>query len=473
MFLGNPPYATANEAGANGQHKKGVAKSIVGDLMKVKGLGKSSQQLFAQFIWRIVKIKSDFELPKVVIAFFINPIFFSSSEYWREFRETLFSNFGFKLGFIFPAGDFADVSANWGVAFIVLDSSDKGKGWKRQNEHTWIFDTLYLNRDKQKITKLGEKKLFYWPKQNSLSEWVREPIKNLKPIQQGWDCAQLSSGLKCSDSKGKPSGSLISGSIGYMVNVANNVYNSPTDTWIVSSSTYKGHGFNVTSDNFERAVVNFAVRLNVNDNWISHIDEYHLPNTTLEGYSDYVVDCAVFSLFHSKSNQTSVKDLVGPNHKLYTFINEWFPWSKADIASMADKNNYYEMYNDAVSDKERFMYKWLKKKALSNEAQNVLHAAWKVLVKTFPFRSNFDFYSDGKNGALDLHLMRWDAGWYQINLLLKSAKQEKIPEVEAFRTHYKTLGKKIQSKICYYGILKDEFGHFTRRPEDEAGSYPD
>lgn len=72
----------------------------------------------------------------------------------------------------------------------------------------------------------------------------------------------------------------IKDSIGYMVNVANNVYNSSTDTWIVSSSAYKGHGVNVTPENFERTVVNFAVRHLVKDNWLVHIDEYHIPDVS-------------------------------------------------------------------------------------------------------------------------------------------------------------------------------------------------
>lgn len=466
LFLGNPPYATANDAGAKGNHKGGVAKSRIGELMKEKGAGQSSQQLFSQFIWRIAKIKKDFNLPKVVIAFFINPIFFSPSEYWKEFRTDIFSNFEFRTGFLFPAGDFADVSSNWGVSFIVLDSSTAPENlWDENIEHKWEFDALVLDRKNNLIRNIGKKELFHWPSQYSLSSWIRDPIKNLKPVIKGWSCAQLSSGLKCSLSKAKPRGTLILNSIGYMVNVSNNVYKSLTDTWIVNSSAYMGNGVNITPLNFERSVVNFAVRLSVNDNWVTHIDEYHSPDSTKEGYDDFVNDCAIFSLFHAKSNQTSVKDLDGPDQKTYSFVNEWFPWSKNEMAKLANQYKLREMYNEAISDRERFVYKWLQNRKLSQEAQDVLNVAKQVLIKTFPFREACNTTSTSY-GPLNLHLQRWDAGWYQIKFLVKALNYEKTPLYENFKIKYARLGKKIQGQISNYGILKDTFGHFTRRPEN-------
>ena len=464
LFIGNPPYATANEAGAKGKHKEGVAKTAIGELMKSEGLGKSSQQLFAQFIWRINKLKKDFNLPRVVIAFFINPIFFSSSEYWAQFRKDIFSNFGLRKGFIFPAGDFADVSSNWGISFIVLDSKDAPKElWNENSFYSWNFDALVLDRKNKCIKNIGTKTLFHWQSSNNMSEWIREPIKKLEPVAAGWKCAQLSSGLKISTAKGQPSGSLLKDSLGYMVNVSNNVYNSLTDTWIVSSSAYKGHGLNVTKDNFERCCVNFAVRQNVIDNWVTHIDEYHLPNEKEEGYSSFVSDAVVFSLFGSKSNQSSVRDLRGKDGVFYSFINQWFPYSKGKILKLADENNFSDMYNEALSDEERFVYEWLKDKKLSKEAGDVLDSAWTLIEKSFPYRETSGSTQDGKN----LHTMRWDAGWYQINMLLKNIQFEKTKEYLDFKNKYSLLAKKIQMQIGKFGILKDTFGHFKQRSEVE------
>ena len=466
LFLGNPPYATANEAGAKGKSKQGVAKTAVSKIMRNEDAGSASQQLLAQFIWRIVKLKKDFNLSNCVIAFFINPIFFSPSPYWANFRKNIFSNFGFKFGFIFPAGDFADVSSNWGVGFIVLDSHETQVDiWDENIPHSWKFDALYLNENGN-ITKLGEKRLFHWPEKYSLSFWIREPIKALRPARVDWDCAQLSSGLKCSFAKGKPSGNLLKDSIGYMVNVANNVYNSSTDTWIVSSSAYKGHGVNVTPENFERTVVNFAVRHLVKDNWLVHIDEYHIPDVSLDGYQEFLEDSVIFSLFSSRSNQTSVKDLEGPNGLVFSFDNQWFPWSKDEMKVLANKYNQDDMYNTIISDKERFVHEWLKKHTRSKEAQKVLDLAFEVIKETFPLRAANPTFSS-KEGCLDLHLNRWDAGWYQINFLIKQAKQEKNPKVIAFKKAYGFLASKLRKQICNFGFLKDKFGHFTANPQNQ------
>lgn len=468
LFLGNPPYATANEAGAKGKSKQGVAKTLVGEMMKDLRIGNSSQQLLAQFIWRIAKIKKDFNLPRVVIAFFIKPLFFTSSEYWREFKRDIFSNFGFRLGFLFPAGDFADVSANWGVSFVVFDSEiSPANEWDENQEHSWKFDALFFDRKKGKISSIGTKFFSHWPNDKSLSIWIREPIANLKPVVRGWDCAQLSSGLRCSTADGEPRGSLVKDSLGYMVNVANNIYNSSTDTWIVSSSAYKANGVNITKDNFERCCVNFAVRRLVIGNWVVDKDEYHKPDITIEGYKSFENDCVVFSLFNAASNQTSVKDLEGKNGKRYTFTNEWFPFSKKIMLDLADKHGLEDMYNEAISDRERFVYLWLQGKNLSKEATEILDAALKIVKETFPYRQQFNFYSDGKSDPLELHLMRWDAGWYQINYLLKNIKLEQAESVKAFKVNYLKLGNKIRPQIFKYGILKDPFGHFVTRPEEE------
>ena len=444
---------------------------MIGEMMKDAGIGSSSQQLLSQFIWRIVKIKKDFDLPRVVIAFFIKPLFFTSSEYWREFKQEIFTNFGFRMGFIFPAGDFADVSSNWGVSFVVMDSDLAPENeWNENEEHSWKFDALFFNREKGKITSIGTKVFSHWPSDKSLSFWIRKPIAHLKPSETGWNCAQLSSGLRCSQAIGKPRGNLLLNSFGYMVNVANNVYNSPTDTWIVSSSAYKGNGVNVTIDNFERCCVNFAVRRLVIDNWVVDKDEYHEPNTTLESYEEFETDCVVYSLFNVSSNQSSVKDLEGNNGNRYTFINEWFPFSKKSMLELSNRYGFDEMYNEAISDRDRFVYRWLQGKIVSEEASAVLEAAFNIIKESFQFRQQYNFFSDGKNEPLELHLMRWDAGWYQINYLLKNMKQEQSESVKSFKEKYLKLGNKIREKIVPFGILKDSFGHFLLRPEDKEES---
>jgi len=76
-FLINPPYATANNKGATSSHKSGTAKTWINNEMRENGWGKSSQQLYAQFLYRINAIKEAYGISNVVIAVFSPPSFFN------------------------------------------------------------------------------------------------------------------------------------------------------------------------------------------------------------------------------------------------------------------------------------------------------------------------------------------------------------------------------------------------------------
>ena len=126
----------------------------------------------------------------------------------------------------------------------------------------------------------------------------------------------------------------------------------------------------------------------------------------------------------------------------------------------------YATPRSSDSDKERFVHEWLKKHTRSKEAQKVLDLAFEVIKETFPLRAANPTFSS-KEGCLDLHLNRWDAGWYQINFLIKQAKQEKNPKVIAFKKAYGFLASKLRKQICNFGFLKDKFGHFTANPQNQ------
>ena len=121
VFLMNPPYATACEAGTNSNHKSGICQTMINDWMKKDTIGHCSENLLAQFLYRIVKIKQRYTID-TSIALFCNPIFLTSGSYCK-FREKFLSEFKYEDGFLFNAGHFSDTSANWGINFTCWKSS--------------------------------------------------------------------------------------------------------------------------------------------------------------------------------------------------------------------------------------------------------------------------------------------------------------------------------------------------------------
>ena len=116
----NPPYAeagtTAQTAGT-GKNKDGVALGNATYERYKDSMGKASNELFAQFFFRIYK-----EIPHCHLAAFSKLKYINSSNFVK-FRETFQAKF--LKGFIAPAYTFDNVKGNFPIGFLVWDLSQK------------------------------------------------------------------------------------------------------------------------------------------------------------------------------------------------------------------------------------------------------------------------------------------------------------------------------------------------------------
>ena len=117
LFLINPPYGTAC-AVVDGDHKAGIATTGINELMESCSMGASRQNLYAQFLFKIAKLKEIYGNENVVIAIFCPPLFITGGSY-AKFRKMMYSQFTFDRAMVFQASHFADVSAKWGILFSI------------------------------------------------------------------------------------------------------------------------------------------------------------------------------------------------------------------------------------------------------------------------------------------------------------------------------------------------------------------
>jgi hypothetical protein len=83
--------------------------------MKLEGgWGKSTQQLYSQFIYRIMRIPT-----KTHLCIFSKPTFLTGDAF-TEFRGKFFENFEFKKGFVMNSNEFADVKS-WPLTFSIFE----------------------------------------------------------------------------------------------------------------------------------------------------------------------------------------------------------------------------------------------------------------------------------------------------------------------------------------------------------------
>jgi len=116
IVLMNPPYATStdlrNTSNDETMHKSGTSKTKVYQEMIQLGIGKGSEQLYSQFVFKIQK------LGKINIAMFTKPLFISGPTF-DIFRKLILTQYKFEKGFLMNSSHFADVKS-WGLSFSIL-----------------------------------------------------------------------------------------------------------------------------------------------------------------------------------------------------------------------------------------------------------------------------------------------------------------------------------------------------------------
>lgn len=449
IFYTNPPYGTANNVQADGSSKKGISKSAMNDLMKQQGYGKASQQLYAQFFIRILKLVKDFGLHNVGIGFFTNARFFAGGEYWEAFNKKFFAKFKFIQGNYFNAGEFSDTADTWPITFAVykLRADECSEEKATDFQPTFSIQATSLDQQQQPIiTEVGQHQTFFVSKQQSLNYWAKAGIKNLKAPEMEQPYPQLSSAL--SVSKGtKPRGKLVEGSLGYMVNNSNNVGEGISNggVWVVSSSAYKANGFNVLPQNFEEACVNFTARRSVKPTWINAQDNYRYPDRSHELYPEFVNDAIIYTLFDNASYQASYRNDKWTNINVTgKWANQWYFMSRHEMTQLAEKYHNQIIYNDLRGDKDRFVYREIMARTFSKEAEAVLQSAKEVIKQTFPARGTV------MDDFPELYLNAWDAGWFQIKQLNKKVPVKAFSE---FQSAFKILKQKSAENVYKLGML--------------------
>ena len=433
VFFINPPYGRPSKRNT-GKGKGGIAtgstKSKVRDLMHKDGMGAGAENLQHQFLYRICKLKEHYGLTDVHIALFSNPVYLTGAKQ-KDFLEYFCSNFEFINGCMFRANNFADVSSVWGIAFNIW------KAGETSNMNEFHHEVIGMVDGSIQPVEPFMKTLYNVNGGVKASDWIREPVKGTKKV----DAPHQSSAIKITDN-GKAQ--TRSGYIGYMVSNGNAVSKNATDVFMLSSLYSYGLGCTVLESNFTRCTSLFAARRLVNDNWVDHMDEYMVPDTSNSEWQEFENDSVIYSLFESKSNQSSLRN-VAYRGKTWTIKNEFFWISNKDMEDLANKEGNTVCYSDAHGDKDRFVTNYIANLSLSPEAQAVLDKATELVKNSFKYRAAFDQTNP------EYQINNWDCGWYQVKALLKMYDPKGLEE---FKELYEKLAAKMLPMVYTLGFLK-------------------
>lgn len=431
VFLLNPPYATATNR--NETSKKDVAKTKINETMLKDGIGACSQNLYAQFLYRILMIKRNYNLTNLYIGLFSPSAFLGGGSY-KKFREQFLSDFGYMGGFLFCASEFADCASNWGINFTM---------WKcEETADKENFEMDIIERGNEGELEIKGKTVVYnVDNSKTASDWAKEEIKKLKTF----DYPNVTSaiGVKNDD---KTRGRIFENALGYFYSAGNNIEQSAMGVSLFSSAFGNGHGHGISKDNFTKCTSLFSARKLIQGNWINSKDEYLAPNETHPKYREFELDSVIYSLFNTSSNQSSLRNIEYKGKK-WDIKNEFFWMSKEEMLKLANDNNNDETYNDCRVAEDRFVYKFIQEhyNEFSEDAIAVLNKAKELVVKSFPYRTMFD--EEHKNYQIN----NWDCGYYQIKGLCKEFLAQDLKE---FQELYKKLGDKMRPMVYELGFLK-------------------
>ena len=428
VFFINPPYGTANDMGAKGTHKAGISDSNIKKQMTADKIGACTENLYSQFLYRIMKIKQEYNLTKCYIGLY-SPTLFLTGPSWAKFRQQFLKEFYFESGCQFCAGNFSDVADNWGISFSVWRN---GESKDKENFNYELIEDVDGD-----IQVAGCKNVYNIDGHKSANDWAKETVKGKKTQ----DAPQFSSGIQI-----KPDGygTIIANALGYFASNSNNVDMNSMYVSLFSGAYSRAHGYSILDSNFTRCTALFSARKLIDKTWVNSKDEYLAPNENHPLYDEFVNDSIVHSLFHSASNQSSLRD-VDYKGKKWNIYNEFFWMAKDEIESMANTNGFTQTYNEARTSKDRYVCAKLQTVTLSPEAQAVLDKASDIVRNTFKYRELFD------SEHPEYQIMNWDSGWYQIKAL---AKEYDKTGYEEFVKLYKALENKMRPMVYKLGFLK-------------------
>ena len=433
VFFLNPPYA--NNTGESDKNK-GTSSKIcytpIREEMNKQKIGACTANLYAQFLYRIMLIKQQYNLTNIHIALF-SPINYLSGESWKQFRNVWLNNFKFNNACMFKASHFADCADSWSIAFSL---------WNNGITENDNFNVEVIDIENEKIKTIFVKNIYNTDNEYRLSEWVREETNKMKTF----DMPNLSSGIKISNGTTIRCGKLVKNALGYFYVAGNSIAKNSQYTALYSSASSLAIGVSIIKENIEKVVTMFTARKLIDFNAYNSCDEYIAPNEEHPQWKQFVADSMVYSLFSAFSQQSSLRQ-VEYKGKKWDIKNEFFFMSKENMLDLSNEIDNEDMYNDCSASEERFVYTWLEEhySELSDKAKEVLEMAKELVAKSMKYRQVFNEENE------EYQINNWDCGWYQVKAVLK----QYIPnELKAFNELYKSFAEQLKPMVYELGFLK-------------------
>ena len=292
-------------------------------------------------------------------------------------------------------------------------------------------DLMVRTDDGMGVVKIGDHIYYNLDGKVKMSDWMRGTLpKTFKTVG-------TTDGITVVKDDGLR-GTTCDGSLGYLLVNTNSVLMNAQEVALFSMPFRRANGFNLLPENFDRAVSGFSARRLVVDNVWNHQDCYMAPDTEHHKYAEWQKDCYIFSMFESKSNQTSIKGEV--DGEAYDFVNNFYPFTKKETYEILGLD-----WKQNSKEETRFIRSSGKLDGLTPEGQKVLDDFKACLSASAKARPEY------AKAHPELQVARWDCGWRQLKGLFAEACPDEFATLKA---DFKALKDKMLPLVYELGFLK-------------------
>ena len=420
IFYINPPYFSNSIFGVTDESRD-TYKSIMNNIMVDDRLGTASSQAYAQFMYRILKMKK-YSNREVYLAM-ISPINYLCSSVFNTFRSEWLREFEYVSGRLFVASTFNGLSNRWGISTTL---------WKpnKSKAYTSEFPMDLMVEQSGKMIKYGTKVLYNLDGLVRASDFANEKLLKSNRVLAPITC---SSGAVVSNKKEVY---WDKDSVGFMFYKGNNVYHNITEVGLLSVPYGDGSGVSITRDNVYDIMAFFASKGSVGvykKTYTNDKDEAIYPNTHSVMWNKLVMNSLIYGLFNTNTAFCELDTKYGKITNNFSFFDPsrlGYQLISEAMSSGLVTDNGYKMYSKALE-----IVEFLK-----------------------PYRNK-----DGEFDKLHPEYQVWqeNAGWYQLKFILKEWFKDKYDE---FLDLYKAYSEEIKEMVY-------EVGFYKNRAVDLNGNY--
>lgn len=435
MFYINPPYVTTytstNKKGSDSDidERGSDTSSEVKQMMIDDYLGRCSDQLYLQFLYKILKIKQMYKNNNIRIAL-ISPLMFLSGPSIKQFREVFLKEFHLANAYVFKANEFKGLSDCYGLGAMFWDCGEQ------EDKTRFEFKIV---QDFNSLENLEVKLVYNIDDNVSLGQYLREREN------KDMELAEYTSTSGVKITKENPNNVKKSkNSLGYFFFKANNNYHYK-DCGIISNTYRSGSGVDITEQNADLCITAMSARVcngRYGRGWIDDKDEYIKPNENHEEWRRLMLNCYMYAMFTGQTHLTStiVDGKEFPNHFFhlsYDYMDKLFKKYGAEIKTPSKREDTITV--------TRLKELFAEPDLIYPYGVELWQAGLKMWDDTMERRLN---------GFADpmYQVENWDAGFYQIKQLTKD--DTKMTYLKEFNKILKEYEVHIRKGVKEVGFFK-------------------